>query len=164
MANVTPQSAQKFLQLLKQDLGKTDQLLQYLEAEKSAIEARDFDAYNKLLNNKKQLLIEIEGLERERQTMMQQMEFSADKEGFQQFLNYVPSSWKARFEDLWQSLSDKLNRCRDLNQINGKILLHAQIATERLMQLMKGVAPNQMVYRPNGRTSMLGNQRTIATA
>ena len=164
MPKVNPQTAQKFLQLLKLDLGKTDQLLQYLEAEKSAIEARDFDAYNNLLNSKKQLLIEIESLERERRSMMEQMQFSPDKEGFNEFLNHVPSSWKGRFEDLWSTLSQKLGRCRDLNQINGKILLHAQIATERLMQLMKGVSQNEMVYRPNGRTAILGNQRSLATA
>ena len=139
MPKVNPQTAQKFLHVLKKDLGKTDQLLQYLEAEKSAIEARDFDAYNSLLNNKKQLLVDIESLERERRSMMQEMEFSADKDGFSEFLNHVPSSWKGRFEDLWRSLSEKLKRCRDLNQINGKILLHAQIATERLMQLIRAL-------------------------
>ncbi len=161
---VTPQKAQQFLALLKKDLTKADQLLQYLEAEKAAIEKRDFTGYHGLQNNKKQLLIEIESLDRERQGLMQEMGFAADKEGFEEFLEKVPTNWRARFEDLWESLSAKMNRCRDLNQINGKILLHAQIATERLMQMIKGVSSNQTVYRANGRTTQSGDQRRLATA
>ncbi|MDX1693365.1 MAG: flagellar protein FlgN [Ketobacteraceae bacterium] len=161
---VTPQNAQQFLGLLKKDLSKADQLLQYLEAEKSAIEKRDLDGYHGLQNNKKQLLIEIESLDRERKSLMESMGFSADKQGFQSFLQQVPANWRSRFEHLWESLSGKLNRCKDLNQVNGKILLHAQIATERLMQMIKGVSTNETVYQQNGRTSQGGNARCLATA
>ena len=161
---VTPQKAQQFLALLKKDLNKSDQLLQFLEAEKSAIEKRDFDSYNALSNNKKQLLIEIESMERERHAVMADMGFSVDKAGFESFLTQVPSNWRARFEALWNSLTDKLQRCRALNQVNGKILLHAQIATERLMQMLQGVNSNQTVYHANGRTSQTGKNRCLAMA
>lgn len=161
---VTPQNAQKFLELLKTDLAKTDQLVQYLEAEKSAIQERDFDSYTSLLSKKKHLLIEIESIDRNRQALMVEMGFPGDKEGFHNFLNHVPSAWKTKFEDLWNALATTLNRCKDLNQINGKILLHAQIATDRLMQMIKGVSPNETVYRANGRKSQGANQRMLATA
>lgn len=164
MSEVTPKKAQQFLELLKKDIAKTDQLMQYLEAEKKAIEDRDYDNYNKLLEHKKHLLIEVESLDHERQKIMQEMGFSSDKEGFNRFLAQVPSTWKSRFEDLWSTLTDKLNRCRDLNQVNGKILLHAQIATERLMQMMKGVSPNETIYHANGRTTAGASQRCLATA
>lgn len=161
---VTPQKAQQFLALLKKDLSKADQLLQYLEAEKSAIETRDFDGYHGLQNNKKQLLIDIEALDRERTALMQEMGFSADKQGFDEFVKLVPTNWQQRFNDMWTTLSEKMNRCRDLNQVNGKVLHHAQIATERLMQMIKGVSSNQTVYHANGRTTQSGNARCLATA
>ncbi|MCG8668790.1 MAG: flagellar protein FlgN [Pseudomonadales bacterium] len=161
---VTPQKAQQFLELLKTDLRKTDELVQYLEAEKSAIQERDFDSYTSLLSQKKHLLVEIESLDRERQNLMTAMGFPGTKEGFEDFLQYVPSAWKGRFEDIWSALTKKLNRCKDLNQINGKILLHAQIATDRLMQMIKGVSPNETVYRANGQRSQIGNQRSLAMA
>merc|ERR1711916_265607 len=75
---VTPQNAQKFLELLKTDLTKTDQLVQYLEAEKSAIQERDFDSYTSLLSKKKHLLIEIESIDRNRQALMADMGFPGD--------------------------------------------------------------------------------------
>lgn len=161
---VTPQKAQQFLASLKKDLGKADQLLQYLEAEKSAIQERDFKGYHAMMTNKKQLLVDIESADRERQAIMQEMGFSADKEGFQAFLTQVPTNWRERFETMWEALSSKMNRCKDLNQVNGKILLHAQMATERLLQLVKGVSPNETVYHANGRTTQNGNQRCLATA
>lgn len=161
---VTPQKAQKFLSILKKDLSKADQLLQYLEAEKSAIEKRDLDGYQGLQNNKKQLLIDIEALDRERKTLMEEMGFATDKEGFYAFLEKVPGNWRSPFEDLWRTLSEKMNRCKDLNQVNGKILLHAQVATERLMQMIQGVSTNETVYRANGRTSQSSNARCLATA
>ena len=161
---VTPQNAQQFLSLLKQELTKASQLIQYLEAEKTAIEKRDFKGYHALQNNKKQFLIDVETLSRERAGLMSSMGFSPDKEGFSEFLEKVPTNWRNRFQECWSALSVKMNRCRDLNQVNSKILLHAQIATERLMQMIKGVSANQTVYHANGRTSQSGQQRSLATA
>lgn len=161
---VTPQKAQQFLALLKKDFTKASQLLQFLEAEKAAIEQRDFKGYHGLQDNKRQLLVEVEALNRERANILADMGFSADKPGFESFLNKVPANWRDRFEHSWAALSKTMNRCRDLNDINSKILLHAQIATERLMQMIKGVSANQTVYRANGRTTQAGQPRSLATA
>lgn len=162
--SITPTIAQNLMAILNRHLTAVKKLMQYLDAEKSAIEKRDYDAYYAIAENKKHLLIDIETVERERHALLHSIGVSVDKAGFDTFLSNIPKPWQHKFTSVWDELRDGLNRCRDTNQVNGKILLHAQIASERLLQLVKGVRPNETVYVANGRTQNNCDHRSLALA
>lgn len=162
--HITPQFAQQLLAVLSRHLEGTKRLLQYLDAEKSAIEKRDYDAYYAIVENKKQTLVSIESTERERHSLLHSIGYEIDKAGFEAFVRKIPATWQTRFNDVWNNLSQNLKRCRDLNEVNGKVLLHAQLASERLLQVIKGVRPNETVYRANGRAHAGASHRSLATA
>ena len=165
MANpVSPQTAQQLLKALEHDQKLALQLKTLLQEEKSSLEKRQYDAYQRLLKQKTQYLVELEQADTVRRNAMTAMGFSSDKEGFIAFIEQVPKSWQSRFQRNWESLSDLMNTCARLNKINGKILAHAQISLDRLMNLLRGNPQQIATYQSNGRHSAASAHRMLATA
>ena len=163
-AKVSPQAAQKLLQTLEQDLALAVRLKALLQEEKQRLEQRQYPAYQQVVQDKTQLLLQLDQADNERKQLMETMGFNADRTGFMAFLAFVPSSWKDKFLQLWESLSDIMNTCARLNKINGKILAHSQNAIERLMVIIRGAGNQPAIYQANGRRSMGTSQRVLATA
>lgn len=161
---VSPKVAQQLLQAMEQDLALATQLKAVLQEEKSCLEKRQYPAYQLLMKNKTELLMQLDQADHQRKLLMESMGFSADRMGFTAFLEHVPSSWKDKYLQLWEALSDTMNTCARLNKVNGKILAHSQNAVERLMMIILGQGNQGAIYQANGRRSTGPSQRILATA
>lgn len=161
---VNPAQAQSLLKILEKDRNLSTHLVLLLKEERDSLEQRQFQTYSKILARKQRTLVDLETTDTQRRTLMQGMGFSGDNEGFLSFLKLIPHQWQKKFSLLWEQLSESLRQCDNLNKINGKILLHSQIAIDRLMGLMKGQAPQQNIYTKSGRTGSLESHRCLATA
>lgn len=163
--SVSPQAAQQLLKALEHDQQLAQQLKTLLQQEKSSLEKRQYDAYQLLLKQKTQYLMELEQADSVRRNALSTMGFSTDKSGFDAFIQQVPKTWQTRFQRSWESLSDLMNTCARLNKINGKILAHAQTSLDRLMGLIRGNTHQVSVYQANGRrTTNNAQYRMLATA
>lgn len=162
--NVSPKIAQQLLQTLEHDLALATRLKTLLQEEKRSLELRQYPAYQQVVKDKTQLLLQLDQADNERKQLMESMGFAADRAGFMAFLNHVPAAWKEKFTRLWETLSDTMNTCARLNKVNGKILAHSQNAIERLMVIIRGNGGQPTIYQANGRRSMGVSQRVLATA
>lgn len=162
--NVSPKIAQQLLQTMEQDLVLATRLNQLLREERTYLEQRQFPAYQKVVKEKTQLLLELDQTDNERKDLMASMGFSADRQGFMAFMDFVPASWKDKFRHTWEGLSATMNTCARLNKVNGKILAHSHNTMERLMQVIRGTQHQTAVYQADGRRSLGVNQRILATA
>lgn len=163
-AKVSPKIAQQLLQTLEHDLVLANRLKGLLQEEKRSLEQRQYPAYQQVVKDKTQLLLQLDQADNERKQLMEGMGFNADRPGFLAFLAFVPSSWKDKYLQLWESLADVMNTCARLNKVNGKILAHSQNAIERLMVIIRGASNQPTIYQANGRRSMGASQRVLATA
>ena len=163
-AKVSPKLAQQLLQTLEQDLALAMRLKTLLLEEKDRLEQRQYPAYQQVVKDKTQLLVQLDQADLERKQLMAGMGFNADRQGFFAFLQQVPASWQEKFTQVWEGLSDAMNTCARLNKVNGKILAHSQNAIERLMVIIRGGSQQPTVYQANGRRNMGPSQRVLATA
>lgn len=161
---VSPKVAQQLLQVMEEDLTLATRLKSLLQEEKSCLEMRQYPAYQQVVKNKTELLLQLDQADHQRKQLMESMGFSADRAGFMAFIQLVPASWKDKYMHIWESLSDTMNTCARLNKVNGKILAHSQNAVERLMMVILGQGTQGSVYQANGRRSTGPSQRVLATA
>ena len=165
-SKVSPKVAQQLLQTLEHDLVLATRLKALLQEERHRLEQRQYPAYQQVVKDKTQLLMQLDHADNERKQLMESMGFSADRVGFLAFVAFVPSSWKDKYLEVWESLADTMNTCARLNKVNGKILAHSQNAIERLMVIIRGNGSSSQpsIYQANGRRSMGASQRILATA
>ena len=161
---VNPAQAQSLLKILEKDRNLSTHLVLLLKEERESLEKRQFQTYSKILASKQRTLVDLETTDTQRRTLMQSMGFTGDNDGFVTFLKLIPHQWQKKFSLLWEQLTESLRQCDNLNKINGKILLHSQIAIDRLMGLMKGQSPQQNIYTKSGRAGSLESNRCLATA
>ena len=162
--NVSPKQAQQLLQTLEHALGLSTRLNSMLEEEKNLLVERQYSAYQLALKDKTQLLVQLDQADHDRRKLMGAMGFNPDRNGFQDFLQLVPASWRDKFSATWDQLVDSMNDCSRQNQVNGKILAHSQVAVERLMLIIRGTGPQPSTYKSDGRRSLGASQRVLATA
>lgn len=163
-SNVSPKVAQQLLQVMQQDTDLAVRLKAILQEEKKCLEQRQYAAHQELVKDKTQLLLQLDHADNERKHLMESMGFAADRAGFFAFLAHVPSSWKDRYMNTWETLSDTMNTCARLNKVNGKILAHSQNALERLLVIVRGHGNQPAIYQANGRRNLGAAQRILATA
>jgi flagellar biosynthesis/type III secretory pathway chaperone len=162
--NVSPKIAQQLLNVMERDLVLATQLKGLLQEEKNYLQQRQYAAYQQVLKDKTQVLVQLDQTDSERKHLMASMGFRADRDGFFEFLRHVPSSWKEKYSRCWEQLADVMNTCARLNTVNGKILAHSQTAMERLMQVIRGTHNQPNIYRSNGRREIGVHNRVLATA
>ena len=123
-------------QLLNKQLEQLQSLRQLLEDEKVLLTERDPEALNALTQQKQTLLLAIEGLDA---NISQNTQFLADK---QQGLLAEPL----------QLIQSTLAECQALNQVNGQIIAHSQLAVERMKTtLLERHNRSSMTYDNKGK-------------
>lgn len=161
---LNPQNARQLLQLLEQDKQVSQRLIALLSEERAALEKRDYSRYHELIEQKKEVLLSLDKVDRDRRVLMESMGYSVDKDGMEALISQLPAAWQARFQTLWSELTSNLATCRHLNEVNGRILNHAQQAIERLMSFLRGVSPQQSIYNRQGKKGLLAGNRSLAMA
>ncbi|OUS29711.1 hypothetical protein A9Q99_08530 [Gammaproteobacteria bacterium 45_16_T64] len=163
-SKVNPAHAQNLLKVLEKDRNLSTHLVLLLKEERESLELRQFKSYSQILARKQRTLVDLESTDCQRREIMVGMGFSGDNDGFLAFLKLIPHQWQKKFSALWEQLTESLQQCENLNKINGKILLHSQIAIDRLMGLMKGQTQQACLYTKSGRAGPTEAQRMLATA
>lgn len=164
MANVTPQDAQTLKTLLQRQINAANAVMEKLKYEREALEKRNFDAITLLQKDKHTLLAQLNDAEEARQRLVKQMQLDFGQAGFEEFCTHVPQQWRAAFNALWEERKSLLENCRNANEINGRILYHTHMASERIMSTLRGQSQSQYVYNAKGRKGYVQGPRQLAVA
>ncbi|MFK8399424.1 flagella synthesis protein FlgN [Pseudomonas sp. BGr12] len=148
------------LSLINGDIEAASSLLQLIDDEFQALQARDLDQLQKLLDSKLPLLHQLEQNGRIRTQALQQAGVSADNEGLAQI---AQATGNAALIARAQELGALLERCQEANQRNGRLIRSGQTSTERTLDILRGQETPRLYDRYGGSTQ--GNrQRPLSQA
>lgn len=164
MAKISPQDAQSLKTLLQNQVNVASAVIEKLKYEREALEQRNFDALTLLQKDKHSLLAQMNDTEVNRQELTRKMELDLGQAGFDEFCTQVPTQWRNTFIALWEERKELLARCRDANEINGRILYHTHQASERIMATLRGQTNNQYIYNAKGGKGYVQSTRQLAVA
>lgn len=121
-----------------------DQLAQVLEAERTALDARDSDALDQAGTRKQALMLQLEQLDAERQQLASEQPAVA-----------------AAAASAWSRIVQRLQHCHLLNQRNGSVVGQRLSQTRRALAVLTGHAGESELYgrfgelQANPRSQML---------
>lgn len=148
-------------QIIQAELNAAKQLLNLLKQEAITLEKRDLNGLATLVEQKSQLLIELEQGGLKRQKLLQARQLSATETSWQQLL---ASTRNPELSQLWQSLASLVSACKRENETNGKLLARSQRTLSNLASLIRGQTPSQNLYNRQGNQNNSRVQHTYAQA
>jgi len=161
----TPKPSQEQLRaLLAQDSTNLDKLQALLEQERQALETRQHDQLPALIEAKTQALDALAETAALRRQWLHAAGISPNQKHWRQWLTDYPQG--AELANAWQDITERMDACRQLNEINGKIMSRAQQALGRLLGLLRGqeARTNTQLYDERGQASGRGNSQTLVKA
>ncbi len=146
--------------LIDSDIHNANELLNLLNREKSALEARETGQLKNLLPEKKQVLATLEKNAQTRRDILKQLGKKDSNENWRSLVKHL------ELTPIWEKLELSLKRCQDLNQVNERVISRSQQTVGRLLEIFRGQIGQTNVYNEQGstRTQHHGLSRTITTA
>lgn len=161
----TPKPSQEQLRvMLAQDSTNLNQLQALLEEERQALETRHHDPLPTLIEAKTKALDALAETAALRRQWLRAAGMNPDQEHWHQWLKDYPQG--ADLADAWQRITERMESCRQLNDINGKVMSRAQQALGRLLGLLRGqeAGTHTQLYDERGQASGKGDSQTLVKA
>lgn len=134
-----------------------------LIAERTALKERDTANIQALLEQKTALLNQLEQNATARSQLLVTAGFNGDESGMDNYLDSLPAS-AASLQQQWQALKDKLQVCKDANQLNGTVVHRSKTQIEALLNILRGQSGQQKIYDDAGKASSVGSGHSLAKA
>lgn len=141
-----------------------DQLHELLQDERQSLTASDAQKTQSLLQQKTQLLQQLDQNNRQRSELLTTRGFATDEEGVQAFLASFPPQESQAYSVQWQSLQQKLEQCKEENLINGKVIHRSRRQVDTLLNMLRGRENNHRIYTGSGEAKPVHSGRPLAKA
>jgi flagella synthesis protein FlgN len=146
-------------QTLLGDTPLTEQLLALLQQERSMLEQRQYDGYQQLINDKQQLLVQLEQHATERQQLLLVAGFEDEASALTTLDKQAPIIANA-----WRKLSEQWLQCKQLNEINERIAKRTRLVVGQMLDILRGQNNQTKLYTRQGDASHSGGGRSITSA
>jgi len=144
---------------LTQEVECTRQLLDCLEAERTALIARDMDTLEVTTRDKLDCSRKLEELEARRESLVQSLGFGNTPDSVRQCFKSLPCA--GQLLRLWQQILDNIEACKAGNLANGGILESSRRHVEQALSILRGQTGAPAVYAPDGETRAALGQREL---
>lgn len=144
---------------LEADNATSEVLETLLIKERQALEERDYDSFEKLLEEKDQLLKRLQINALNRTQFLHQSGFVNAAQLLEQAKAEAPI-----VADLWQKLEKQWLVCQELNRINEQIVKRTEIVVRRSLDILRGQSNNTKVYGANGVAKTLSYGNSLSSA
>lgn len=144
---------------LQTDIPITDQLLALLQQERQLLESRQYDQFQQLINQKQQLLQQLDQHATQRQQLLHSAGFDNEQHTLETLAQQAPVAASA-----WHKLSDQWQQCQDLNEVNERIAKRTRLVVGQILDLLRGQNNQTRLYTKKGDASNGGSGRTITSA
>jgi len=156
------QFVEQLTALLESDLIELDQLELVLGQEKSSLQQRDRIALDKITVQKQQIIQSVEKRAKQKAALLAN---SSLKIRPGQVREKLTSLNNPNLLAVWDRAAVKLETCKQRNQVNGAIISHSLMRTNRLMNILRGqTSLPATTYGQSGKTRNYGGSTTIARA
>jgi len=134
-----------------------------LIAERSALKERDTANIQSVLEQKTGLLKQLEQNASARSQFLASAGFNGDELGMENYLESLPVA-ASQLKQQWLALKEKLQTCKDANQVNGTIVHRSKTQVETLLNILRGQSGQQRIYNDTGKSSSVGGGHSLAKA
>lgn len=135
-------------QHIRQDIDACRALLQLLEQEREALQARDADALEGIIQNKSANLLHLEQSARQRSAWV--AEQHKPNETTEDIWGELIRTTLPQAQGEWDEFRSLLRQCQEENEINGKLLARNQQVFSRLLALVRGKDDSDPLYNAKG--------------
>ena len=149
------------LQLINDDLARTQQLLELLKEESLALYGRDMRLLEEILARKQSLIVLLEQHGKKRSEILISLGLPADHDGLAQLASH--SSVGDQLLAQSKELNHLLAQCQDANLLNGQSIQLQQATTANQLRILHGGEPPAL-YNAQGSTSRLVKPSTRSQA
>ncbi len=140
------------------------QLDEILLREREAIRQRDSSDIHQLLQEKTNLLQQLEHNGIERIRMLEEAGFEASDQGVQDYLQQQTPNEAPQLGVAWDGLKASLESCRTANIVNGKIIHRSRQQINLLLDMMRGQSNTPRLYTQTGSNTTAQRQLPLAKA
>jgi flagellar biosynthesis/type III secretory pathway chaperone len=153
------QQSQKLSQLLIQEAGLANNLLELMVEEKSLLENNQADKLNEITGKKATCLDQIEFVSRNRaQLLLGLSSKPTTVDRMKDFISKQATQLQVMLNSKIDALEEALEKCRHQNSVNGMIISMSQRNVQRNLNIIKGIEQDSMTYTEKGQTSTLGKK------
>jgi len=142
--------AKQLFSILQAEYKTSADLLESLRLERQALIDADIDTINQLAEKKQPLVLQLEQLGKQRDSVLRNVGFSTDKAGLAAFISNQPQKQSQLLSQLLTKLKQVASACRQQNQLNGGVLNVNRQYVQRAMSIFRGKDPNAEAYGPGG--------------
>lgn len=127
------------------------ELQETLERERQDIRDRNFESFNRTLAHKNNLLHEVHELDQKFMLILKRVMRQPSKAAFEKLLTDYQGALAQSLQMQWQSVKKLAASCKNLNELNSKIVTHTQQHYSRIMSILRQEDPNAATYGKTGR-------------
>lgn len=150
------------LQSLDQDIAAAARLLELTGHELQALEQRDLETLEQLLEEKQPLLAQLAEHGRQRSQLMHELNLSNDRTGLQALASQ--SGHGAELLASADRLGQLLEDCQNANQVNGRIIRSSQSSLNSVLDILRGSPAGADLYDRHGGTQKAPGQLPLTRA
>jgi len=141
-----------------------DSLTTLLMAERTALKERDTVNIQSLLNQKTELLKQLEQNASKRTQLLIDSGVEGNDHGMAAYLDSLPVNTATKLQHQWQVLKDHLHDCKTANQVNGTILQRSKTQIDSLLKILRGQSGDQKIYTDAGKSTAISSGHSLAKA
>jgi len=145
--------------LLTQEIECSQQLLDCLESERTALIERDIDALEITTRQKLNCSQQLEQLETRRGALVESLGFKNTPDNLRHCFKTLPGA--NRLSNLWQRVLSNIESCRASNLSNGSILESGRQHVEQALCILRGQNTAPSVYAQDGEARANLGQREL---
>lgn len=154
-------SDQRLLELIDQDIKHSTGLAELLQQEFDALNQRNLEALQKLLEDKQPLLLQLSKNSKERSDILRQHGLESDAKGFSLFAQQSQLSDKLTQQH--NTLSQLIEQCQEANLRNGRLIRTNQVTVSASLNLLRGNT-EPALYDKSGSTAYKNSRRPFTRA
>lgn len=159
--NMTPEACQFSMKLLLQQQAElTRQLSAMLDREYAAVTARDFDAFEQVVQEKSLTVEQLDLLEQERIALIESAGYREQPDAMGSFLTWCDPG--QTLTPQWEQLLALAGTCRDHNRRNHQLIELCSRHTRETLRILRGEEAQPELYQPDGETDSGHDNRPLA--
>lgn len=142
-------TAHELMHVLNAEATTAEHLLAVLSTEHQALADGDAEALEKCLMDKQPLIQQLATLSRRHQALLNQAGRVADHRDVASFLATLDPDGAA-LAAAWEQVRAVMDRCREQNQHNGRLVAFRRRKTEQALAILLGASPTEESYGRDG--------------
>jgi flagellar biosynthesis/type III secretory pathway chaperone len=151
-----------FVKIVEKEIEQSQRLLGLLKSEYTALQKESPQALQKLTEEKKQQLKQVETAALNHNRFLKQLGFTADRKGSEAFIQQ--SGNKELVTDTWHRFISVLEACQKQNQINGGTVQLNQRHVTQTLDILKGISQQDKTYGRSGESKPTSTSKSLGKA